>query len=273
MARSGMTIALTAATVGLALLHGSLARQCPDCDAQYWTCSWKCFETEGWQPICAQLESFTDGDNPPNPENEEVFASACQAECYVEAFRDFDRVSDFSKKYDQKTSEECEAAWKTKQASDYIFYSTQAFLYDGLLPSREELPEWLQSEVAAVEKDDSLDMTEIAATLDECTTCKAFSGDNAIPQTVEMGPAAAPEEEPDVVVEPDTVAPEPVAAAETPTAPLPEPVPEPEPEPSPVPSPVPSPEPTPEPSAAYQGQSSLIMMAASAGVALLAIPL
>eukprot|EP00889_Picochlorum_renovo_P007484 jgi/Picre1/34514/NNA_001982.t1 len=153
------------------------ARQCPDCDAQYWTCSWNCFETEGWQPICAQLESFTDGDNPPNPENEEVFASACQAECYVEAFRDFDRVSNFSKKYDQKTSEECEAAWKTKQASDYIFYSTQAFLYDGLLPSREELPEWLQSEVAAVEKDDSLDMTEIAAHVDECTTCKAFSGD------------------------------------------------------------------------------------------------
>lgn len=186
----------------------------------------------------------------------------------MEAYTDFDRVSNFSKKYDQKTSEACEAAWKTKQASDYIFFSTQAFLYEGLLPSREELPEWLQSEVAAVEQNDTLDMTELAATLDECTTCKAFSGENAIPQSVELGPAGAPEE---AAVEPVAVAADPVAAPSIPVAPMPspEPVPVPSPEPSSVPSPEPTPVPSPVPSAAYQGQSSLAMVAASAGVALL----
>lgn len=120
------------------------------------------------------MVKFTDGDKGPNPENVEVFINQCQAQCYVDAYGDFDRTSGFEPKFDQQTNATCESVWKTQQALDYDFFSTQAFAYEGLLPPVDALPQWLQDEIKTAQNvSESIDPTEMAMIWEECSTCTA----------------------------------------------------------------------------------------------------
>lgn len=145
-------------------------RKCPDCEAQYLQCAWRCYDSDGWSPICAQLAFFTDGDAPPDPLNEDVFGSECMASCYLDAFGSFDRLSNIEKKYNQVKSAECEQAWKTQQALDYQLYS-QSFQYDGLFPDEQSLPQWLQVELNRTSAS-NIDADEQYAILDSCRQCQ-----------------------------------------------------------------------------------------------------
>ena len=156
---------------------------------------------------------FTDGDRGPNPENVEVFINQCQAQCYVDAYGDFDRTKGFEPKFDQQTNTTCESLWKTQQALDYDFFSTQAFAYEGLLPPVGALPQWLQDEIKTVQNNsESIDPTEMAMIWEECSTCAAQNPSAGLSGNASESliPSGAPT---------PTVAAEPVTAAITPVQP------------------------------------------------------
>lgn len=148
------------------------ARQCPDCEAQYLQCAWKCYETDGWAPICGQLAFLADGDAPPDPLNQEVFGSECIAGCYLDAFYSFDGLAsiEYDENYNQVYSAECEQAWKTQQALDFQLYS-KSFQYDGLFPDEQSLPQWLQNEINRTSASE-IDADELYAILDSCRQCQ-----------------------------------------------------------------------------------------------------
>ena len=148
-----------------------LARQCVDCEVQYWTCSWNCYQEWGYQPICADLISYKTG----SAEEVEVFPNQCIAGCYVKAYEEFYAIKGFEPKFEQVGDASCDAAWKREQALDYEYFSSpDSFKYAGLLPAEENLPQWLQDELANVKgSPNPADDLELPLKLEECSVCRA----------------------------------------------------------------------------------------------------
>ena len=219
------------AVVSFALFYVvRLARQCPDCDVQYWTCTWDCYEQWGYQPICAELISYKTG----NAEETTVFVNQCMAGCYVKAYEEFYAVQGFEPTFEQSGDPSCDDAWKRQQALDYdAFSSPDAFKYSELLPPEDDLPQWLQSELNAVKTNPSpSDDLELPLKLEECSVCQPgrdisgkavlLQADGALaPAGAEETPAAGtPTETPDVPLPSPPSPPEvgPVVPADAPEA-------------------------------------------------------
>ena len=134
-----------------------------------------------------------DGDAGPDPSEVEGYTNQCDADCYAEAFGDYETIKALEPLYDQEANSTCESAWKTKQALDYTFYSS-GFLYDGLFPEKTSLPQWLQDEVQNVETN-PVDETEIDAILEQCRTCNPSASISSV-----VVPVPAPSIEPEVPV-------------------------------------------------------------------------
>lgn len=168
-----------------------------------------------------QRQSYLDGDGDPNPDNVEVFVNPCDADCYAQAYEDFENIKGFIPQYEQQANSTCDSAWRIKQASDYDFFSTQAFLYEGLLPQNpEELPQWLQDEVQGLQNGSiAIDDTELEMTRAECSICDP-SARIAAAISPSVAPAQPPVTTPNIVpVDPPTTIIE--------SQPAPEPAPEP----------------------------------------------
>lgn len=103
-----------------------------------------------------------------------VFNNECEAGCYVKAYNEFYAVQGYEPKSEQQPDARCDAAWKRNQALDYQFFSSpDAFKYNNLLAKEEDLPRWMQDELAAVKADPSLvNDPQLALTLEECSVCK-----------------------------------------------------------------------------------------------------
>lgn len=192
-----------------------------------------------------QRRSYLDGDAGPDPSDLEVYASQCDADCYAKAFEDFELIEGLDPQYQQQANAACESAWRAKQALDYEFYSS-GFLYEGLLPERANLPQWLQDELNTIQTN-PVDETEIDATLAECRTCNPSASAGDVPPreiaVIGSSPALAPI--PAVAVPPVVNLPPEEAAAATEDIPM-----------MPSPSPVVSPSPLPSPSPSDQVESA-----------------
>ena len=129
-----------------------------------------------------------DGDAGPDPSEVEVYTNQCDADCYAEAFGDYETIKALEPLYDQEANSTCESAWKAKQALDYTFYSS-GFLYDGLFPEKTSLPQWLQDEVRNLETN-PVDETEVDAILEQCRTCNPSA---SIASVVVPSPSIEPE--------------------------------------------------------------------------------
>jgi hypothetical protein len=122
--------------------------------------------------MCAQLLSYKDGDNGPDPDNVEVFMNQCEAGCYVTAYEDFAYLRGFEPKSEQKPNVDCESAWKKTQALDYDFFANEAFKYEGKLPPQNELPPWLQDELQSVSSDtQAIEDDNLLMILEQCKVC------------------------------------------------------------------------------------------------------
>lgn len=175
-----------------------------------------------------------DGDAGPDPTDVEVYANQCDADCYAKAFEDFEFIERFEPQYEQQVNTTCESVWRAKQALDYEFYSS-GFLYEGLLPERANLPQWLQEELNTVETN-SVDEAEIDTILAECRICNpSVSVASVVDVPTQDTEVPAPAPSPVAALSPMPVIAIP-PIVNPPTANVPEPSAIPEPLPSPSPS-------------------------------------
>ena len=177
MHRSSFRLFASSPVVALFVLPNAtrLARQCPDCEVQYWTCAWDCYQEWGYQPICADLISYKTG----SAEEVDVFPNQCMAGCYVKAYEEFYAIKGFEPKFEQVGDASCAAAWRREQALDYEYFSSpDSFKYAGLLPAEEALPQWLRDELANVKGNPNpADDLELPLKLEECSVCQAGGRD------------------------------------------------------------------------------------------------
>ncbi len=231
------TVACLAPASGLLPAHPDVllrasrsARQCPDCEVLYWTCTWDCYQEWGYQPICADLISYKTG----SAVEADVFPNQCMAGCYVKAYEEFYAIKGFEPKIEQVVDASCDAAWKRQQALDYEYFSSpDSFKYAGLLPAEEDLPQWLRDEVADVKGNPSpSDDLELPLKIQECSICRAggrdisgnvvlLQADGALAPSGAVEPsvptAESPEEAVEVPSEPPAESPE--EAVEVPSEP------------------------------------------------------
>ena len=108
-----------------------------------------------------------------------MFPNQCMARCYVKTYEEFYAIKGFEPKIEQVVDASCDAAWKRQQALDYEYFSSpDSFKYAGLLPAEEDLPQWLQDEVADVKGNPSpSDDLELPLKIQECSICRAGGRD------------------------------------------------------------------------------------------------
>lgn len=134
---------------------------------------------------------YTSVKNPNSPaapmEDLSVQNSPCEADCYQKAYADYDLISGFKVRYSQNETKECQDAWKTQQALDYINFYSQVVLYDGLFPVQADLPQWLQDTIKNLS--DNITIDDSYSVPDSCQQCTpietgGIAGANATNSTI-----------------------------------------------------------------------------------------
>jgi len=169
------------------------ARTCPDCQANYANCKWKCYQDGGWQPTCAQLLTFQQQSmgNPPDPSNVMLFSSACAAACYEQYMGSYMSLASVTPLYKQTTSSECEALWKTEAALDYQLYQRNP-ITAGVIT--DPPPAFLENEIGNLSENTNAD--QVTTDLEKCMVCDPSvsqqSSDNKPPITIQPSGDSAP---------------------------------------------------------------------------------
>lgn len=120
------------------------ARTCPDCKVTYANCAWQCYQDAGWDPLCVGLLSAKQTAMGARPSTYQLFASECDAQCWIAYQGDYYMQSSYEVEYKQDSPKACERAWQAAAAADYRRYET-GFQFEGLLAPA---PAWLSKELA-----------------------------------------------------------------------------------------------------------------------------